>query len=160
MPRAIHKACKNEMWEKKSSISGTTAKWRAIIEQEQAVSQTETEKVQRDAGTVEEQQKLVEETREHQVDVEPRFTSKRKNCRIRERDSDGEGVFGRAASSRHCAEVRVRAREAEEMHGKDIRNSKELKNQKQKQSPYQKSIGPTLNAKMMEENNESFQTRH
>ena len=82
---------------RKSSISGTTAKWRAIIEQEQAVSQTETEKLQRDAGTVEE---LVEKTREHQVDVELRFTSKRKNCRIKEQDSDSEGAFGRAASSR------------------------------------------------------------
>ena len=107
---------------------------------------------------MEEQQKLVEETREHQVDVEPRFTSKRKNCRIEERDSDSEGVFGRAASSsKHYADVRVRAREVEEMHGKDdIRNSEELKNQKQKQSAYPKSMDPTLNAKMMDENNETF----
>ena len=48
----------------------------------------------------------------------------------------------------------VRARQVEEVHGKDIRNSEELKSQKQKQSQYQKSMDQTLNAKMMDENNE------
>ena len=58
--------------------------------------------------------------------VEPRFKSKRKNCRIKKQDSDSEGVLGgTAASSRHCADVRVRARQVEEMHAKDIRNSEE-----------------------------------
>ena len=101
----------------------------------------------------------MEKTREHQVEVEPRFTSKRKNCRIKEQDSDSEGVLGRtAASSGHYAEVRVRARQVEEMHGKDTCNS--LKDQKKKRSLYQKSVDQTLNAKMMDENNEFFQTRH
>ena len=51
----------------------------------------------------------------------------------------------------------VCARQDEEMHGKDdIRNSEELNNQKQKQSAYPKSMDPTLNAKMMDENNETF----
>ena len=75
--------------------------------------------------------------------MEPRFKSKRKNCRIEEQDSDSEGVLGgTAASSRHYAEVRVRGKQVEEMHGKDIRNSEELKSQKQKQSQYQKKYGP------------------
>ena len=63
---------------------------------------------------------------------------------------------GTAASSKHHAEVRVRGKQVEEMHGKDIRNSEELKSQKQKQSQYQKSTDQTLNAKMMDENNEIF----
>ena len=54
----------------------------------------------------------------------------------------------------------VRTRHVEEMHGKDIRNSdrnsEELNIQKQKQSQYQKSLDQTLNAKMMDENNEIF----
>ena len=76
-------------------------------------------------------QKLVEKTREHQVEVEPRFTSERKNCRIKEQDSESERVFGgTAASSRHYAKVRVGGKQVAEMHGKDIRNSKELKSQK------------------------------
>ena len=99
----------------------------------------------------------MEKTREHHVEVEPRFTSKRKNCRIKEQDSDSEGVLGgTAASSRHYAEVRVRGKQVEEMHGKDIRLSEELKSQKQKQIQYQKSTDQTLNAKMMDENNVIF----
>ena len=53
----------------------------------------------------------------------------------------------------------VRTRHVEEMHGKDIRNSdrnSELNSQKQKQSQHQKSVDQTLNAKMMDENNEIF----
>ena len=46
------------------------------------------------------------------------------------------------------------------MHGKDIRNSdrnsEELNSQKRKQSQYQKSVDQTLNAKIMDENNEIF----
>ena len=42
-----------------------------------------------------------------------------------------------AASSKHHAEVRVRGKQVEEMHRKDIRNS-EVKSQKQKRSQYQK----------------------
>ena len=42
------------------------------------------------------------------------------------------------------------------LHGKDIRNSEELKSQKQKQRQYQKSMDQTLNAKMMDENNGTF----
>ena len=41
--------------------------------------------------------------------------------------------------------MRVRGKQVEEMHGKDIRNSEELKSQKQ-----------TLHAKLMDENNETF----
>ena len=52
--------------------------------------------------------------------------------------------------------MRVRGKQVEEMHGKDIRNSEELKSQKQKQSQHQKSMDQTLNAKMMDENNETF----
>ena len=47
-------------------------------------------------------------------------------------------------------------KQVEEMHGKDIRNSEEFDSQKQKQSQYQKSMDKTLNAKMMDENNEIF----
>ena len=103
----------------------------------------------------------MEKTREHQVEVEPRFTLKRKNCKIKERDSDSEGVLGgTTASSRHCVEVRVRARQVEEMHRKDICNSEELKNEQQKQSPYQKGMDQTLNAKMMDENNGTVSEKH
>ena len=42
------------------------------------------------------------------------------------------------------------------MHGKNIRNSDELNSQKRKQSQYQKSIEKTLNANMMDENNDIF----
>ena len=44
----------------------------------------------------------------------------------------------------------------EEMHRKDIRNSEEVKSQKQKQSQYQKCMDQTLKAKMKVENNETF----
>ena len=59
----------------------------------------------------------------------------------------------------------VRTRHVEEVHGKDIRNSdrnsEELNSRKQKQSQHQKSMDQTLNAKMMDENNEFFfLTRH
>ena len=47
-------------------------------------------------------------------------------------------------------------KQVEEMHGEDIRNSEEVKSQKQKQSKCQKSTDQTLNAKMMDENNETF----
>ena len=54
----------------------------------------------------------------------------------------------------------VRTRHVEEVHGKDIRNSdrnsEELNSHKQKQSQHQKSVDQTLNAKMMDENNEFF----
>ena len=64
-----------------------------------------------------------------------------------------KGVLGRtAASSRHFAEVRVRGKQVEEMHGKDIRNSEELKSERQKQGQYQRSVDQTLNAKMMDGN--------
>ena len=52
--------------------------------------------------------------------------------------------------------MRVRGKQVEELHGKDIRNSEELRSQKQNQSQYQKSMDQTLNAKMMDENNETF----
>ena len=52
--------------------------------------------------------------------------------------------------------MRVRGKQVEEMHGKDIRNSEELKSQKQKQSQCRKKLDQTLNAKMMDENNEIF----
>ena len=52
--------------------------------------------------------------------------------------------------------MRVHGRQFEEMHGKDMRNSEELKNQNQKQSPYPKSMDLTLNAKMMDEFNKIF----
>ena len=42
------------------------------------------------------------------------------------------------------------------MHGKDLCNSEQLKNQKQKQRPYQKRKDQTLNANMMDENKETF----
>ena len=42
------------------------------------------------------------------------------------------------------------------MHGKNIRNSDELNSQKRKQSQYQKSMDKTLNANMMDENNDIF----
>ena len=64
-----------------------------------------------------------------------------------------EGRSTAKLKSRHCAEVRVRGKQVEEMHGKDICNSKELKNEKQKQSPYQISMDQTRNTKMMDENN-------
>ena len=89
--------------------------------------------------------------------MEPRFKSKRKTCRIKEQDSGSEEVLGgTAASSRHHAEVRVRGKQAEGMHGKDIRNSQEVKSQKQKQRQYQKIMDQTPNAKMMDENSETF----
>ena len=67
--------------------------------------------------------------------VEPRLKSKRKNCRIKEQDSDSEEVLGgKAASSKHNAEVRVRGKQVEEMHGKDICNSEEVKSQKEAKS--------------------------
>ena len=50
----------------------------------------------------------------------------------------------------------ARTRHVEEMRGKDIRNSEELNSQKQKQSQYQQSVDQTLNAKMMDGNNEIF----
>ena len=50
-------------------------------------------------------------------------------------------------------------KQVEEMHGKNIHNSEQLKSQMQKQSQYQKSMDQTLNAKMRDENNEHFQTR-
>ena len=50
-----------------------------------------------------------------------------------------------------CAECKLKRRME-----KDIRNSEEVKSQKQKQSQYQKSMDQTLNAKMMDENNETF----
>ena len=50
----------------------------------------------------------------------------------------------------------MRGKQVEELHGKDICNSGELKSQKQKQSQYQKSMDQTLNAKMLDENNETF----
>ena len=52
--------------------------------------------------------------------------------------------------------MRVRGKQVEEMLGKDTRNSDELKSQNQKQSQYQKSPDETLNAKMMDENNDTF----
>ena len=54
-------------------------------------------------------------------------------------------VAAQAGTTLKC----VRARQVEEMHGKDIRTSEELKSQKQKQSQYQKSMDQTLNAKMI-----------
>ena len=54
----------------------------------------------------------------------------------------------------------MRGKQVEEMHGKDIRNSEELKSQKQKQSQYQKSTDQTLNAQLMEREQRDFQTRH
>ena len=75
---------------------------------------------------------------------------------MKEPESDNEQVFGGTASSRHCAEVRVRGKQADGMYGKDIRDSEELKSQKQKQSQHQKSMDQTLNAKMKDENNETF----
>ena len=56
-----------------------------------------------------------------------------------------------AGTTLKCARTRH-----EEMHGKDVLNSEELNSEKQKQSPYQKSMDQTLNAKMMDENNEIF----
>ena len=75
--------------------------------------------------------KMSVEARKREVDdVEPRLESKRKNYRIEEQDSDSEGVLGEtAASSRHYVELRVRGKQVEEMHVKDIRNSEELKSQ-------------------------------
>ena len=52
--------------------------------------------------------------------------------------------------------MRVRGKQVEEMHGKDIHKSEDLKSQKQKQKQCQKSMDQTLNAKMMDENNETF----
>ena len=43
--------------------------------------------------------------------------------------------------------MRVRGRQVEEVHGKDIRISEELKSQRQKQSQYQKSMNQTLTFK-------------
>ena len=81
----------------------------------------------------------------------------RRRTEIQEQDSDSEGVLGgTAASSMHYAEVRVRGKQVDEMHGKDIRNSEELKSQKQKQRQFQKSIDKALNAKMMDDNTETF----
>ena len=54
----------------------------------------------------------------------------------------------------HHAQVRVRGKQVEEMHGQDIRNSEELKSQKQEQC--QQSMDQTLNVKMMDDNNEIF----
>ena len=94
---------------------------------------------------------------EHQVEEKTRFTPKRKNCRIQEQGSDSEGVLGgTAASSRHYVEVCAQGKLKRCLHGKDIRNSEELKSQKQKQRQYQKSMDQTLNAKMMDENNGTF----
>ena len=64
--------------------------------------------------------------------MEPRVKSKRKNCRMKEPESDNEEVLGGPASSSHHAELRVRGKEAEGMSGKDIRDSEELQSQKQK----------------------------
>ena len=52
--------------------------------------------------------------------------------------------------------MRVRGKQVEEMHGKDIRNSGEVKSQKQKQSQYQEGVNQTLKAKMKDENSETF----
>ena len=52
--------------------------------------------------------------------------------------------------------MRVRGKQVEEMHGKNIRNSDKFNSQKRKQSQYQKSMDKTLNANMMEENNDIF----
>ena len=52
--------------------------------------------------------------------------------------------------------MRVRGKQVEETHGRDICNSEELKSQKQKQRQYQKSMDQTLNAKMLDESNETF----
>ena len=82
-------------------------------------------------GRPREGEKISVEARKREVEeYKPRFKWKAKNCRIKEQDSDREGAFGRtAASSRHYAEVRVRGKQVEEMHGKDIRNFEEMKSQ-------------------------------
>ena len=50
----------------------------------------------------------------------------------------------------------VRTRHVEQMHGKDIRIYEELNSQNQKQRSVSESMDQTLNAKMMDENNEFF----
>ena len=89
--------------------------------------------------------------------VELRFKSNWKNCRIKEQDTQSEGVLGGTAASRKSLRWNAyRTRNVEEMPGKDIRNSEELNSQKQKQNQYQQSANQTLHAKMMDENNEIF----
>ena len=52
---------------------------------------------------------------------------------MKEPDSDSKEVLGeKAASSRHYAEGRVRGKQVEEMYGKDIRNSEEVKSVSEK----------------------------
>ena len=93
--------------------------------------------------------------------MEPRFELNRKNCRILKKDSDSEGVLGgTAASSRHYAEVRVRGKQVGEMHGKDIRNSEELKSQKAEAKSVSEKYGPDAERQDDGREQQDFQTRH
>ena len=56
----------------------------------------------------------------------------------------------------HYAEVRVRGKQIEEMHRKDIRNSEELKKSKAEATSVSEGMDQTLKAKMKDENSETI----
>ena len=83
------------------------------------------------------------------------------NCRIGEQDSDSEGVLGgTAASSKHCAEVRVRWKQVEEMHGKDIHKYEELKSPKAEAKSVSDKYGSDAERQDDGRKQRDFHTRH
>ena len=89
-----------------------------------------------------------------------KMSAKQGSKRLRSRTESHEEVLGGTASSRHYAEVRVRGKQAEGMHGKDFRDSEALKSQKAEVKSVSEKYGPDAEREDEEREQRNLQTRH